>query len=80
MLVSNISLFESRILELDQVYSGICSWARYREDIVYVWSGHVTELRNLLEILNQYHPSINFNIQVGGPRINYFSIRLEEHH
>ena len=38
----------------------VIKWVRYVDDIFVVWCGFTTQLKNLLSILNHYHPKLKF--------------------
>ena len=52
---------EEKILEI--VYNKLYLWLRNIDDIFFIWEHKEEKLRNLVETLNEIHPTIKFTVE-----------------
>ena len=51
-------------------------WWRYRDDIFFIWEHGEEKLRNFLETLNEFHPTIKFTAEWSQKSINFLDVTV----
>ena len=65
---------EEKILE--KVDNKPYLWWRYIDDIFFIWEHGEEKLRNFVETLNEFHPTIKFTAEWSQKSINFFDVTV----
>ena len=60
----------------NQLYDHVLLWRRYVDDVFCVWNGPDTTLQLFLNLLNSFHPPLQFTLEVGDRLLNFFDITI----
>ena len=78
-LIADVFLnrFKEDIIELIYQWSNsVLRWFRYVDDILCVWGGSPSELAQFHTFLNEYHPNLEFTLEVGHARIKFLYLTI----
>ena len=64
---------ENRIL---QQADNILTWWRYRDDILIIYGGNIEEFKNLVNTMNQMHPTLKFTFEASNCSVNYLDLTI----
>ena len=64
---------ENRIINSDK---NIYKWLRYRDDILIFYTGNEKQFDNLLNTINQLHPTLKFTSEVSYSHVTYLDLNI----
>ena len=64
---------ENKIL---QQADHILTWWRYRDDILVLYSGELEDFKNLINTMNQLHPTLKFTYEASKTSIDYLDLTI----
>ena len=73
---SILFLAELEEKSLEKVDNKPYLWWRYRDDIFFIWEHGEEKLRNFLETLNEFHPTIKFTAEWSQKSINFLDVTV----